>query len=116
MATFIYNLPKLNDKTFLDISAYLNTIITSVVITFSILWFKQFNRKTIQSNTKQNPNTYFITGLLLMYGGTIFLYLYANNLYLKNKELFFTSWMLNIFLNIVNRTLLIVGIWKSRNL
>lgn len=111
-ATFIYNLSKLNDETFLDISAYLNTIITAVVITFSIIWFKQLDRKTIQSNTKQEPNSYFIAGLLLMYGGTIFLYLYANNLYLNNKELFFTSWMLNIFLNIVNRTLLIIGVWK----
>ena len=65
----------------------------AVVITFSVIWFKQLDRKTIPSNTKQEPNNLFITGLLLMYGGTIFLYLYANNLYLNNKELFFTSWM-----------------------
>lgn len=112
MGAFIYNFPKLNDNTFLDISAYLNTIITAVVITFSVIWFKQLDRKTIPSNTKQEPNSYFITGLLLMYGGTIFLYLYASNLYFNNKELFFTAWMLNIFLNIVNRTLLIIGVWK----
>lgn len=112
IATFVYNLQHLNDKTFLDISAYLNAITTCLVITFSILWFKQLERKTIQIERKQNPNVYFIVGLLFMYGGTIILYLYANNLYLTNKELFFTSWMLNFFLNIVNRTLLIVGVWK----
>lgn len=114
-ATFIYNLPHLKNETFLDINAYLSTIITSLVITCSILWFRQLEKKTMRSETKQNPNTYFITGLLFMYGGTIFLLLYANNLYFTNKELFFTSWMLNLFLNIVNRTLLIVGVWKSRN-
>ena len=112
IATFVYNLQHLNDKTFLDISAYLNAITTCLVITFSILWFKQLERKTIQIERKQNPNVYFIVGLLFMYGGTIILYLYANNLYLTNKELFFTSWMLNFLLNIVNRTLLIVGVWK----
>lgn len=110
--TFIYNLPKLNDSTFLDISAYLNTIITAVVITFSVIWFKQLDRKTIPSNTNQEPNSYFIIGLLLMYGGTIFLYLYASNLYFDNKELFFTAWMLNLFLNIVSRTFLITGVLK----
>jgi len=112
IATFVYNLQHLNDKTFLDISAYLNAITTCLVITFSILWFKQLERKTIQIERKQNPNVYFIVGLLFMYGGTIILYLYANNLYLTNKELFFTSWILNFLLNIVNRTLLIVGVWK----
>lgn len=112
IGTFIYNLPNLNDETFLDINGYLNAIITTLVITFSILWFKQFEWKSIQSNTKQNPNVYFITGLLFMYSGTLFLHLYANNLYLTNRDLFFTSWMLNLLLNCVNRTLLIIGVWK----
>lgn len=112
VGTFIYNLPNLNDTTFLDINAYLNAIITLLVITCSILWFKQFNRNSEQINSKIHPYSYFIIGLLILYSGTLFLHLYANNLYLTNRDLFFTSWMLNLLLNCINRTLLIIGVWK----
>jgi hypothetical protein len=112
IVTFIYHLPYLNNTTVLDISAYLNAITTSLVLTFSVLRFIQFETKTVEYYTKRDTNFYFIMGLVLMYGGTLFLFLYAKNLYFTNKELFITAWMLNLFLNIVNRTLLIIGVWK----
>lgn len=112
IATFGYYLSHFNDKGVLEFNGYLNAIITTLVIVSSILWFKQFEWKTIHSDTKLDPNLYFLAGLLIVYSGTLFLHLYSSNLYSNNKDLFFTFWMLNIFLNIVNRTLLIVGVCK----
>lgn len=112
IGTFIYHLPYLNNTTILDINAYLNAIITILVITCSLLWFKQFKWKSDQYKITYHPNSYFIVGLLFAYSGTLFLHLYSHNLYLTNRDLFYTFWMLNLFLNCINRILLIIGVWK----
>lgn len=103
-----------NDLNFLDVNAYFNSLQTIIVLVLSILWFVRiFNNLELDSFTK-SPNFYFVSGLILYYSGTIFLFLYSSFIYKVDKSNFHAFWMLNIFFNLVLRTLLIVGVWKGR--
>lgn len=106
---FFINLPKVSNETFLNINGFLNAIITVFIIICAILWFKQLQWKI---NLNSHPNSYIIFGLLLVYCGTLFLHLFGYSIYLINKELFFSAWILNLFLNLINRLLLTFGTWK----
>ena len=98
----------------LDINAYSNAFETIIVLFFSIVWFRSaFISLEIDSLTK-TPNFYFVSGLILYYSGTVFLFLLASFIFKVDRSNFKPFWMLNIFLNLVLRTLLIVGVWKGR--
>lgn len=99
---------------YLEISAYFNMFQTLIVLTFSILWFKQLFSELVEEDLTKNPNFYFVSGLLICYCGTVFLFLMSSSLYIQNKSSFQYYWLLNILLNFVLRSLLIIGIWKAR--
>lgn len=103
-----------NDLHHLEKNAYFNTLQTFVIITCSILWFVQKFDEMEEENLFQNPNFYFVSGLVLYYCGTVFLFLMSNHIYTTNKSVFPYYWLLNLILNFVLRTLLIVGVWKAR--
>lgn len=99
---------------FLDISSYFNSLQTVIIFTFSILWFRRVF-VTLEVETFTNsPIFYVISGLILCYSGSIFLFLLGNLLYLNCKSSYDYYWMLNVFLNLLLRTLLIIGIWKGQ--
>jgi len=99
---------------FFDISAYFNSLQTIVVLIFSLLWIvRVFTNLELDSFTN-SPIFYFVSGLILYYSGTVFLFLLSSFIFKMDKSNFQSFWMLNIFLNLVLRTLLIVGIWKGR--
>lgn len=99
---------------FLDINAYFNLLQTIIVIVFSVLWFRSiFLNLELDSFTK-SPMFYFVSGLILYYSGTVFLFLLSNFIFTMDKSNFQSFWMLNIFLNFVLRTLLIIGVWKGK--
>ena len=99
---------------YLEKSAYFNMFQTLIVLTFSILWFKQLFSKLEEESLSKNPNFYFISGLLIYYCGTFFLFLMSSSLYTQDKSSFQYYWLLNILLNFVLRSLLIIGVWKAR--
>lgn len=105
-----YNWVVLN---FFDVNAYYNFLQTIVVLFFSVLWFiRVFNNLEVES-LLSSSTFYFISGLLLYYSGTVFLFLLSNMIFKMDKSSFQDYWMLNVVLNLVLRTLLILGIWKG---
>lgn len=96
------------------LSSYMDSFQTSFVLIFSILWFKKIFNELNYDSLLNNPNFHFIAGLLLYYCGTLVLFLMSNSLYTDNKSMFQYYLLLNVVLNLVIRTLLIIGIWKTR--
>ncbi len=99
---------------YLEKSAYFNMFQTLIVLTFSILWFKQLFSKLEEESLSKNPNFYFVSGLIVCYCGTVFLFLVSSSIYAYDKSNFHYYWLLNILLNFVLRSLLIIGVWKAR--
>lgn len=102
------------DFNFLDLNSYFNIFQTIVVLTFSILWFRKMFRSLEVDNLLKNSNFYFISGLIIYYCGTVYLFLMSSTIYNIDKSNFQYYWLLNIILNLVLRSLLIIGIWKAR--
>lgn len=101
-------------KKYLEINSYFNTLQTLVVFTFSIAWFRRVFIHLEFDSLGQSPVFYFVSGLLLYYSGTVFLFLMSTVLLVHESSSFQDYWMLNIGLNLVLRTLLIIGIWKGQ--
>lgn len=98
----------------LDINAYSCAFQTIIVLFFSIVWFRSaFISLEIDSFTK-TPTFYFVSGLILYYSGTVILFLLASFIFKEDRSNFKSFWMLNVFLNLVLRSLLIAGVWKRR--
>lgn len=87
---------------------------TTIILIFSILWFRKIFHEFEIDNLLDSPAFYFISGLLIYYCGSVVLFLLANDLYATNQNSFKYYWLINIILTFVLRTLLIVGIWKAR--
>lgn len=103
-----------SDKFYFDISSYFNVFQTITILVLSILWFRKILIDLEFESLLDNPIYFFVSGLLIYYLGTVFVYLIGSYIYFENKELFQYYWLLNIILNLVLRTLLIVGVWKAR--
>lgn len=101
-------------KKYLEINSYFNTLQTLVVFTFSIAWFRRVFINLEFDSLGRSPVFYFVSGLLLYYSGTVFLFLMSTVLLKHETSSFQDYWMLNIGLNLVLRTLLILGIWKGQ--
>lgn len=99
---------------FLVISSFFNVYQTLIILLFSIVWFKRIFQELEVDNLLVSPNFYFISGLLLYYCGSVFLFLLSSYIYAVDESNFRYYWLLNIILNFVLRTLLIVGIWKAQ--
>lgn len=99
---------------FIEISAFFNVYQTSIVLLFSIVWFRRIFKEFGNENLLDSATFYFISGLLIYYCGSVVLFLLANDLYATDKNSFQYYWLVNIILTFVLRTLLIVGIWKAR--
>lgn len=87
---------------------------TIYIFIFSILWFRKNFQDLEYESLLYSPQFYFISGLILYYFGNFFLFLLSNLINERENKMFQYYWMLNVVLNLVLRTLLIVGIWKAR--
>jgi hypothetical protein len=96
----------------LDYIAYLEVFTTVLIIHYAIVWFKNAFMETEFVSLTHNPNFYFVSGFMIYYVGTIVMYLLANSMYINHRELISHFWMINIFFNIIHKTLLLIGIWK----
>jgi hypothetical protein len=114
LTILFYSLFEWDQLNYLDVNSYFNTLQTIIVLVFSILWIVRFFSKLEIASFTQSPFFYFISGLILYYSGTIFLFLLSSYIFKNDKANFQSYWMLNIIFNLVLRTLLIVGIWNGR--
>lgn len=96
------------------ISSSINkTPLTLFIIVFSFLWFKELFYKMEIQNPWQIANFYFVSGFLLYYSSTFFLFLLASFLF-KSNVYFYDYWLINIVATIILRTSLIIGVWKMK--
>lgn len=103
-----------NIEDILIISSYIDTFITLFVLFFTIIWFKNLITNTYVENLLDNSTFYFISGFILYYCGTLFLFLLSNYIYNIDSTILHSYWVINILLNLVLRTLLLVGLWKAK--
>ncbi|WP_333809337.1 hypothetical protein [Flavobacterium sp.] len=87
---------------------------TIFILVFSFLWFRQVFKQLKVVSLIENSIFFIISGLILYYCGTFFLFLVANHVYLINKSLLSDYWFINLIFNIVLDTFLIISIWKAR--
>jgi hypothetical protein len=99
---------------FLIITSYIDTFITLFILFFTIIWFRKLILEAYIENLLQNSTFYFISGFILYYCGTLFLFLLSNYIYKVESSMFQSYWVINILLNLVLRTLLLVGLWKAK--
>lgn len=103
-----------NNYAVIQLSSFLDSFQTIFLLLFSIFWFKKVFIKLKYDNLLKSPIFYFVSGLILYYCGTMVLFLMSYSIYQNDKNMFQYYLLLNVFLNLVLRTLLIVGIWKAR--
>lgn len=112
LCSFLYWQYEIKDV--LVINNYFKGFITFFVLLFSVLWFTKLFAEVYIEDLLNNSTFYFISGFVLYYCGTLFLFLLSNYLYHSDSVLFQSYWVVNIVLNFVLRTLLLVGIWKAK--
>lgn len=100
---------------FLIISAKFHLFITVFILLATLFWFHNLINKEINNNMLNYGTFYFISGFVLYYCGTLFLFLMGNGLYMSNSGLFFNYWSINIILNLVMYIFLIIGLWKMKD-
>lgn len=103
-----------NIQDYLLICSFIDTYITIFIFIFSLFWFRKIFRDLEYESLLSIPDFYFISGFILYYFGNFFLFLMAELIYKSDQDLLQYYWLLNLFLLIVIRTLLIIGIWKAR--
>lgn len=109
---YLYWHYSIND--FIIVNNYFKGFITFFVLLFSILWFVKMFAEVYVDNLLNNSTFYFISGFVLYYCGTLFLFLLSNYIYKADSVLFQSYWIVNIVLNFVLRSLLLVGLWKAK--
>lgn len=87
---------------------------TLFILTFSILWFKSLFSDMISDSLLDEPAFYLVSGLIIYYCGTLSLFLLGNLMYTIDEDAFHDFWIINVILNIILRTLLIITLWKAR--
>lgn len=112
LCCYLYLHYYIND--FLIVNNYFKGFITFFVLLFSILWFVKMFAEVYVDNLLNNSTFYFISGFILYYCGTLFLFLLSNYILEVDSALFQSYWVVNIVLNFVLRTLLLVGLWKAK--
>jgi hypothetical protein len=99
---------------FIELSAFIDAYQTVLVLFFSILWFRKIFLETKIVSLEKHPLFYATSALILYYCGSVTLFLLSSLILKKYNSSFHDYWILNIILNIVLKTLLIVTVWKAR--
>jgi len=112
LMAFITSLFFWNEWDKLKTDSFLSVLEIIFVYCSSILWFKDIFMELQEKSLLSVSVFYFLSGFILYFSGTIFLFLVSDQI--KKHNLGFEAyWNLNIFFNIVLRFLLIIGIWKG---
>lgn len=109
---YLVNNYELSD--FLIVNNFIKVFTTCFILLSTTLWFVKLIKESYINNLLQEGSFYFISAFVLYYCGTLFLFLLSDQLYKTDSSLFVYYWSINIFLNFVLRTLVIIGLWKLR--
>jgi hypothetical protein len=101
-------------KDFLIISTYFKGFITLFVLLFSVLWFVKIFQEVYVDDLLKNSIFYFISGFILYYCGTLFLFLLSNYILRVDTATLHSYWLVNVILNLILRILLLMGLWKAK--
>lgn len=103
-------------------SAINRSFITIFILTFSLIWFKKLFDKLDTSNLFEKvdiPNLwqsdlfYFISGIVIYYLTTFFLFLSGS--FISNSNLYLNDyWLINVLATLILRISLIIGVWKMK--
>lgn len=99
---------------FMDGDSYLQVIESVFVITCILLWMKYAFINLKEDSLLKFSQFYFISGLLLYFSGTLFLFMLGSLILENEKQYFLDFWLLNLFFNIFFKILLLIGIWKGQ--
>lgn len=114
LIVFLFLLFNWNAQESLKTDSYLSVLEIVFVFCSSIIWFKKVFTDLTETSFLKSSNFYFISGLIIYFSGTLFLFL-IGDLLLKASNLSFEAyWNLNIVFNIILRLFLIIGVWKVR--
>lgn len=98
---------------YLQIMGILYSIQFSYIFLFVIFWIKEmFEKKEVES-LLDLPLFYFVSGLLLYFSGTIFLFILSEEILRAGLSLYY-YWIVNLFLVLIFRIFLIITVWKDR--
>lgn len=111
---FVYFVVNNSIKNYLTHLSYLSSITTFLIIIFSIMWFKKTFKETNLESLAKSSSFYFVSGFLIYNSGVIVLFLLSNSMYANDSISFHYFWIINLFFNMIHKTILIVGIWKAR--
>ncbi len=114
MSAFTYMLIKFEEFDIQDADQVLVLITTLIVYVYGIGWFRQKFMHPKDESLLQSGTFYIISGLLIYFSATIFLFLSAKLIYHNHKELYMQYWTFNIFMVSLTRLIFTIGVWKAR--
>ncbi|UPQ78283.1 hypothetical protein M0M57_11705 [Flavobacterium azooxidireducens] len=110
---FFYFLLVNSNYPYLQVLGILYSIQFLYIFLFVILWIKEiFEKKEVES-LLDVPLFYFVSGLLIYFSGTIFLFILGEEILRAGLSLYY-YWIVNLVLVLIFRTFLILTIWKDR--
>ena len=101
---FLYLLTLWGKTKALETDSYLSVVEFLLVFVCAILWFRQVFLDLEVENLAKSQGFYVISGFVLYFAGTFFLFLIGSEEY----------WQLNIIMCLVMRILITIGIWKGQ--
>lgn len=102
------------EKHFLFHDALLNFVTFLFIISFSIVWFKNYIKSNESLLFLNIPFFYFLSGLMIYYSGIIFLSIFS--LAIINSEMSINEfWITNIIFLIIHRIILIFMALKNNS-
>lgn len=96
-----------------DGDAYISLVETVFVMVASLLWFRDMFNDLSSISLTQNPDYYFVSGILIYVLGTITLFVYNTSLIAMGHAMEYQFWTINTFMASIFRILLWVGLWKA---
>lgn len=102
---------RIPEKHFLFHDALLNFVTFLLIISFSIVWFKNII-KSNESFLLNIPFFYFLSGLIIYYSGIIFLSIFSLAIINSNMSIN-EYWIINIIFLIIHRIILIIMVLKK---
>lgn len=94
--------------------SFLSLVEFLFIITLSVLWFKNLFNDLKLISLWNSPIFYFISGLVLYFSGTSFLFLSCEIISSTDEVNFYDYWIINVVLAFIFRVLLIVSVWKGQ--
>jgi hypothetical protein len=95
-----------------ETDSYLAIIETLFVYTMTFLWFKDIFTNRSLDSLWDSPAFYFISGFILYFSGTLFLFLMSD--FVLTQQESGRYWIINVVLSLFFSIILLIGIWKGQ--